>query len=175
MDLPGGDWRRIREAGVAGAMPWLWRAPAESLRRATIEGDTVFDFGRGGGPISDSDKGSGEIELLSDPSRLIGSCSALVLARGESDRELCSSSIRSLTSFGGAMAVFSFGFRRACAPASGDCRALDGAAAAFFPRVFRGCPGCGIADSPSMSTSTSAGDVDALLDGGWCWCARCPA
>lgn len=70
----GEGWSRINEAGVAGHICWPsdmdWDGPL--LLIARIEGDAVTEAGRGGGAISASDKGSGDIDSASEPSRLGG-------------------------------------------------------------------------------------------------------
>ena len=59
----GDGWMRINDAGVAGATPC-----GDCLFRcASIAGEWVAEAGLGGGPISD--KGSGEIESVSELSR----------------------------------------------------------------------------------------------------------
>jgi hypothetical protein len=63
----GEGWMRINEAGVAGVAgpppwPFIW---------AIMAGDAVWEPGMGGGRISDS-SGSGEMESVSEVSRLWG-------------------------------------------------------------------------------------------------------
>lgn len=119
--------------------------------------------GFGGGPMSD--KGSGEMDEVSELSRLrVGSSP---LQDGRVGFDLWASSTSSLTSLGG-IKDDTVAFRR-LGFTMGDCRirvvAVDARGALLLLlRNFRpSLSGCATAASPSMSTSTSAGDVPAEL------------
>lgn len=110
----GEGWIRIKDAGVAGVTP----SPECFFRCAIMAGEFVVEEGLGGGPISDN--GSGEIESVSERSRLWGTSSPL--EDSICDLVLCASSTNSLTSFGGTKEV-SVAFRRP-GLTMGDCRTL---------------------------------------------------
>ena len=80
-----------------------------------MAGECVVEEGLGGGPISD--KGSGEIESVSERSWLWGTSSPL--EDSMDDLVLCASSTNSLTSFGGTKEV-TVAFRRS-GLTMGDC------------------------------------------------------
>lgn len=141
---------RIRDAGVAGvALPFCC---------AIIAGECVTEPGLGGGRISES-MGSGEMESVSEPSRLLGTSSPL--EDGRLPRASCMSSV---TSLGGireeTVAFLRPGFTM------GDCRMRE---LALLDRggfllllllllsfLLESC--CAIADSPNNSMSTSIGE-----------------
>lgn len=139
---------RIRDAGVAGvAQP--------PFCCAIMAGECVTEPGFGGGRISDS-IGSGEIESVSEVSRLCGTSSPL-----EDGRPPRASCISSVISFGG-MEEETVGFRRP-GFTIGDCRTrlLGFVEREVFLLVLLNFlpPSCCImAGSPSMSTSTSTGE-----------------
>lgn len=114
-----------------------------------------MEFGLGGGRISDN-KGSGDIESVSEPSRLR---SASPLEDGRNPRASC---IKSLTSLGG-IEEDTFVFRRP-GFTMGDCRTRELAFAergtALLLVLLNFLPGscCIAAGSPSISMSTSLGE-----------------
>ena len=145
---------RIRDAGVAGVLFWL-------LRWASMAGEAVEELGFGGGRISDS-IGSGDIESVSELSRVLGTSNPLV--DGRIDRASCMSSVTSL----GGMSEETVAFRR-LGFTMGDCRTrpLAFARGAFLllvlRRLLRPCS-CGtMAGSPNMSISTSMGECPVEL------------
>jgi hypothetical protein len=151
---------RMREAGVAGVPFWL-------LRWAVIAGEAVEEAGFGGGRISDS-IGSGDIESVSELSRVLGTSRPLV--DGRIDRASCMSSVTSL----GGMSEETVAFRL-LGFTMGDCRTrpLAFVRGAFLllvlRRLLRPCS-CGtMAGSPSISISTSMGEWPVELpDGVFC-------
>lgn len=145
---------RIKEAGVAGVLLWL-------LRWAIMAGEAVEDAGLGGGRISDS-MGSGDIESVSELSRVIGT--SRPLEEGRIER---ASFMSSLISFGGISeetVVFRlFGFTM------GECRtrpfplARCGFLLFVLRRLLLACSCDTIAGSPNMSISTSTGECPVEL------------
>jgi hypothetical protein len=149
---------RIKEAGVAGvALPWpfIW---------AIIAGDCVRDVGFGGGGMSDS-IGSGDIESVSEPSRLWGT--SRLLEDGRPPRASCMSSVTSLGGMKDETVAFRLpGFTM------GDCRtrpfafADRGAFLLFVLLNLRPVSCCIMAGSPNMSMSTSTGECPVELPEG---------
>lgn len=147
--------RCIKEAGVAGQPAWLKGCPLW----AKTAGECVTEPGLGGGPISL--RFSGETESNSELSLLRGTSNPLV--EGRADVDLCASSTRPLTSFGGinaAAVVFRrFGFTM------GDCRTrAEGLAGrGAFLLVLRSrlaCSGCAdVGPRPTPPISMSRGDA----------------
>lgn len=141
---------RIKEAGVAGVVLW-------PLRWAMIAGEAARELGLGGGRISDN-RGSGEIESVSELSRLSGTSKPL--ADGRRDRASCTNSVTSLGGIKEETVAFRlFGFT------IGDCRTRPLAFAGrggFLLLVLlslRPCSCWGIsAGSPNRFMSTSMGD-----------------
>jgi hypothetical protein len=127
-----------------------------------IAGDCVTDRGLGGGPILS--RGSGEMDSASEPSRLRGT--ARPLEDGRADLDRCASSTSSLTSLGG-ISADTVPFRRPFLT-MGDCRTRSAAldergALLLLLRRRRPVSGWATAVSPSISISTSTGDVPAEL------------
>jgi hypothetical protein len=156
---------RMRDAGVAGVPFWL-------LCWAIMAGDAVEEVGLGGGRISDS-RGSGEMESVSELSRVLGTSSPLDI--GRVDRASCMSPE---TSLGGmieeTVAFRLFGFTM------GDCRTrpLPLVRGTFLLlmllRFLLPCSCGAMAGSPSMSISTSMGECPVELPDVVfceCWCA----
>jgi hypothetical protein len=145
---------RISEAGVAGVAPWpfCW---------AIMAGECVTEPGFCGGRISDS-RGSGEIESVSEPSRLCGTLRLL-----EDERSPRASCMSSLTSLGG-MNEDKVAFRRP-GFTMGDCRtralplADRGALRLLVLRNLRPDSCCVMSGSPSSSISTSTGECPVEL------------
>lgn len=158
---------RMRDAGVAGVPFWL-------LRWAIMAGEAVEEVGFGGGRISDS-IGSGDIESVSELSRVLGT--SRPLADGRVSRASCMSSVTSL----GGMREDTVAFRL-LGLTIGDCRTrpLPFVRGAFLllvlRRLLRPCS-CGTrAGSPSMSISTSMGEWPVELPDVVCcdwWCTCC--
>jgi hypothetical protein len=134
--------------------------------------------GLGGGRISDS-MGSGEMESVSEPSRLWGTSKPLEV--GRPPRASCMSSVTSL----GGMNEETVAFRRPDFT-MGDCRtrplgfANRGAFLLLVLRKFRTVSFCVMADSPRTSMSTSMGECPVELPevvfcerwyAGWWLCA----
>jgi hypothetical protein len=117
--------------------------------------------GFGGGRISDS-IGSGEMESVSDPSRLWGTSRPLEV--GRPPRASCMSSVTSL----GGMEEEIVAFRRP-GFTMGDCRtralgfADRGAFLLLVLRNFRPVSCCVMAGSPRISMSTSIGECPVEL------------
>jgi hypothetical protein len=162
----GEGWMRISEAGVAGVAgvppwPFIW---------AIMAGDAVWEPGMGGGRISDS-SGSGEMESVSEVSRLWGTSRPF-----EGGRPPRASSRSSLTSLGG-INEDTVAFRRP-GFTMGDCRTqllafADRGALLLLLRSFRPVSCC-IMGSPRISISTSMGEWPVELPEGVaceCWCA----
>ncbi len=135
---------RMREAGVAGAVP---RLPCLAM----IAGEADREPGLGGGGISDN-RGSGDMESFSEPSRPRGT--SRLLEFNCDDR---ASSLSSLISFGGTTEErVPF---RLCDFTIGDCRTrplLVAGRDAFFRFVLLSLLVCSCeftADSFKLSTS----------------------
>jgi hypothetical protein len=161
----GEGWIRIREAGVAGVAPWpfIW---------ASMAGDWLKDVGFGGGRISDN-MGSGEMESVSEASRLCGT--SRPLEDGRTPRASCMSSVTSL----GGIREETVAFRRP-GFTMGDCRtrllgfADRGALRLLVLLNFRPVSCCVMAGSPRISISTSMGECPVELPEVVCcecWCA----
>lgn len=147
---------RMREAGVAGVAPWLFCA--------IKAGEFLTDPGSGGGRISES-MGSGEIESVSEWSRLRGTSSPLLRA----------SCMSSLTSLGGSC-IDTVGFRLP-GFTMGDCRTRFAGVALgaflFVLRLLLCSAGCAMAGSPSMSMSISMGEWPVELADVEAWECNC--
>jgi hypothetical protein len=127
-----------------------------------MAGELATEEGLGGGPISD--KGSGEIESVSERPEPWGTSSPL--EDGLDGLVLCASSTNSLTSFGGTREV-TVAFRRP-GFTMGDCRTRPEAVAGrgallLLLRNFLPCSCWVMAASPSKSISTSIGEVPVEL------------
>jgi hypothetical protein len=148
---------RISEAGVAGVALWpfIW---------AIIAGDCESDVGFGGGGMSDS-IGSGDIESVSEPSRLCGTSRPLEV--GRPPRASCMSSVTSLGGMRDETVAFRLpGFTM------GDCRTRPLAFADRGPFLLlvllslRPVSCCIMAGSPKISISTSTGECPVELPDG---------
>jgi hypothetical protein len=139
-----------------------------------MAGEAVEELGLGGGRISDN-RGSGEMESVSELSRVLGTSSPL--DNGRVDRASCMSSVTSLGGISEETVAFRlFGFTM------GDCRTrlLPFVRGTFLLlvllRLLLPCS-CGtIAGSPSMSTSMSMGECPVELPEVVCcecWCTCC--